>query len=802
MNTATAGNKAGVGTLELLSNGTGTSGLAPEVLPDLPIALSGTVYRTAQQAVTGGGTFNVRVGGAGETSIVINNLAVNDGFSEGLGVSGSQSGAGVTFSDPAGLVAAAGSKVVTASFDTSAAGQKSGTLSLAFTSDGTGTSGLTPIALGGQEVAVTANVFALANPVLLADLAFGNVQEGSVQTRTVQVSNALLAGVPVGFQEGLNAAFGAVSAGFSGSGDVTNLGAGLSNNVSLVVTLDTTTAGTRTGTVQVLLASNGAGTSGLALFDLGDVVFDASATVEGTVFRLAEAEVAPLVVPLGNRRVGDAAPALVALTITNSSIDDGFSERLDASVGATTGRATAAGSIALLTPVASSNAISVGIDTSAAGANGTVQILLASNGDGTSGFGVTPFAPQTVVLEGGVYRLAGADVAPTDTLIVARVGDTAGTSITIRNTAVNDGFSERLGVAGSALGDGVAFGPADGLVAAGGMRVVSATVDTTSAGVKTGTLTLAFTSDGTGTSGLAAVGIGGASTNVESQVYALAMADVAPSMLDFGVVRVGDMVAAQNVTILNGATAALADTLVTGAGDAPAGFGIGAGPGPLAAGNSGTIAVSLDTSAAGSFGGDLTLGFVSRNPVLSDVGLGSIDVALTGTVNNLADPMFTRFGSALAFDAMLGGFVFDLGGVTKGGVLSFAGFGMGNLVFGPADNLSGLVTDPMGGVFSLGSAFDIGLLSAGQVSAPFAIFLDRSTTGSFMGELSFAGLGTNASDPIGLGTSARLFLKAQVNAAHSGVIPEPATWAMMIIGFGAIGIGLRRRRRLDASVAV
>ena len=27
-----------------------------------------------------------------------------------------------------------------------------------------------------------------------------------------------------------------------------------------------------------------------------------------------------------------------------------------------------------------------------------------------------------------------------------------------------------------------------------------------------------------------------------------------------------------------------------------------------------------------------------------------------------------------------------------------------------------------------------------------------------------------------------------------GVVPEPATWAMMIVGFGLSGLGLRRRR--------
>lgn len=723
---------------------------------------------------------NVRIGQTATATVTISNSGTETTL---RGAVSAASAPGVTVGDGETFVAGPGG---TAAFNVSFEGATAG----AFTGQSiTVANNFDNVA--NQTVALSGGVYALANPLLLADLAFGNVQQGTVQTRTISVSNALLDGVPLGFQEGLNASFGSISAGFSGAGAISNLGAGLSDSMTLVVTLDTTTAGARNGTVQLLLASNGAGTSGLELFDLGDVLFDASANIEGSVFRLAEADVQPMVVALGNRRVGDTAPAPVALTITNMAVDDGFSERLDASVGATTGRATGTGSVALLAPEAGSNAISVGIDTSVAGSNGTVEILLASNGEGTSGSGVTPLASQTVTLEGGVYRLAAADVEPADTQIVARVGDTAGTGITIRNTAVNDGYSEGLGVTGLASGDGVTFGSADGLVAAGGMRMVSATVDTSTAGVKTGTLALDFTSDGAGTSGLSAIGIGGASASIEAQIFAAAVADVAPTAIDFGVVRVGDSVAAQHITILNGAAGALTDTLVTDAGGAPAGFSTGSTPGPLAAGDSGTIAVMIDTATAGSFGGDLALGFVSRNPVLSDLALGSVDVALTGTVNNLANPVFTRFGSALAFDDMLGGYILDLGNVVQGGALSLAGFGIGNLVFGPADDLSGLVTDPLGGVFSLGSAFDIGLLSAGQMSDPFTIFLDRTAVGSFMGELRFAGLGTNASDPAGLDATATLFLTARVTAA----VPEPASWAMMIIGFGAVGTGLRRRRR-------
>jgi hypothetical protein len=33
-----------------------------------------------------------------------------------------------------------------------------------------------------------------------------------------------------------------------------------------------------------------------------------------------------------------------------------------------------------------------------------------------------------------------------------------------------------------------------------------------------------------------------------------------------------------------------------------------------------------------------------------------------------------------------------------------------------------------------------------------------------------------------------------------GAVPEPGTWAMMLIGFGAVGVGMRRRRRTEGGL--
>jgi hypothetical protein len=124
----------------------------------------------------------------------------------------------------------------------------------------------------------------------------------------------------------------------------------------LVVGLNTTAAGSVNGAVTVNFASDGAGTSGLGITALPNQSVGVTGVIGtvGNVFRLASASPAvPNPVDFGNVRVGSAATQ--ALTITNTAANDGFSEKLNASIGGATAGVTAAGSFNLLAPQSSNN---------------------------------------------------------------------------------------------------------------------------------------------------------------------------------------------------------------------------------------------------------------------------------------------------------------------------------------------------------------------------------------------------------------------------------------------------------------
>src|SRR5262249_51455878 len=152
----------------------------------------------------------------------------------------------------------------------------------------------------------------------------------------------------------------------------------------------------------------------------------------------------PAAITLANARVGGSSTA--ALTLANLAAGDGFSEALDASIGGAGGGITASGAIHWLGAGMSDHAgLLVGLDTSAAGGQPDgATITLVSDGQSTSGLGLTDLRTQGVQVSGSVYREASVSIAAPPTSFIVHVGDTVAQGLTVTNTAANDGFSENL----------------------------------------------------------------------------------------------------------------------------------------------------------------------------------------------------------------------------------------------------------------------------------------------------------------------------------------------------------------------
>ncbi|MBK6721017.1 MAG: choice-of-anchor D domain-containing protein [Sphingomonadales bacterium] len=411
----------------------------------------GAAYNAATASVTPNPVTlgNARIGGTLSGTVTIANTAPAGLFSEGLAVTGATAtGSASAGATPSGLIAAGSSQTTGVQLSTATAGAKTGTVTYGLATDGAGTSGLAQSAITSQGVTVNGSVFAVANPLINNASSFlniGPVLVGSVVTRTLDISNVQLAGA-LGFQEGLNVGWGSVTGNsIAGTvGSITNLAAGGTNSSNLVLTFDTSSAGAKVGAVDILLTSNGLGTSGLGLFGLTSQSLAVTGQVNSIVNVLNPA-VATIVtstpITIADQRVGGSGSA--SLTIRNDGI--GPSAGLDGSYASATSTATGTGSFANIASGSTSNAISVGVNTSAAGARGGVVTL-----DFASNLSPNPnvaLPSQTVSVSGNVYQAAVAGAQPsTVTLGARRVGDAAASSVlTIANTApVTAGFNEAL----------------------------------------------------------------------------------------------------------------------------------------------------------------------------------------------------------------------------------------------------------------------------------------------------------------------------------------------------------------------
>jgi hypothetical protein len=651
MNTATAGAISGTATIGFVSDA-GNLGGGQLTLASQDVQVQGGVYRLAQgdtnpDPVAFG---NLRINTTAEQTLTITNTAANDGYSEVLNAAfGTATGDAGDNAGAVNQLAAGGSDAssMVASLDTSVAGVRGGTVTVEYASDGTGTTGEAAISVGSQTISVSGNVFQVAEGNLnTTSLNFGVVQVGESVSQNLSISN--IATGPSGFVEDLNAQFGAASGTgsnlISGSGTISGLLAGGTDTTSMVVNVNTASAGTVNGAIAVDYFSAGAvnGVSnGLGTLAVGSQDFGVTGTIQATATVVDQA--APVIntgqpILLGNVREGAVSPTAF-VSVTNEATGN-LQAGLNAAI---TGNApvTASGSFDMLLPGGTdATSLQVGMNTATAGAiDGTATIAFVSDA-GNHGGGQLNLASQDVQVQGAVYRLAQGAADP-DPVVFGnlRINTTAEQALTINNTAANDGYSEVLNAAfGTATGDAGDNAGAVNQLAAGGSDASSmvASLDTSAAGVRDGTVTVEYASDGAGTTGEAAISVGSQNIDVTGTVYRLASPEVDTAQPVVLAARVGDAAPTQNLSVTNQSPDAFTEGLKADIGSVDAGFTGSGNIDNLAAGGTDTTSLTVglaDTSTSQNISGNVNLDFQSTGAGTTgaaDIGVGSAAVAGAG----------------------------------------------------------------------------------------------------------------------------------------------------------------------------
>jgi hypothetical protein len=796
-------------------------------VPSQTISLgAGAVYQAAQASITPASPINlgnVHVGGTLGTNLAITNVAPNTGgFTEVLGgaVTGT-TGAAVASGSFNGVTQGSTSNAINVGLNTNTAGALSGSATVAFTSSAINNSGLGTIGVGSQTVNVTGAAYRLAD-ANLGSINFGNVLLNSTQSQYLSVTNGAIAD---GYSEGLNAILGSFSGTganlLSGSGAVTNLAAGLSNVAGLLVTLNTSSTGSVTANVQVLLASNGAGTSGLGLTALPSQTVSIAGQITGNVGTLASASaVTPNPVNLGNARVGDVAPSQ-SLTISNTA--SGPSEGLNASVSTSTSGLTATGAVTSLAAGATNNSsLVVGMNTSTAGSrNGTVTVATASDGTFNNGT-VTTLGSQTVNVTGAVYQAAAATIAPTTPINLGntRVGGTLDQNLTVTNSAANTGgYTETLGGAVTGTtGAATASGSFNGVAQGASSNAINVGLNTSVAGAVSGSATVAFTSSAINNSGLGTIGVGSQTVAVTGAVYQAAQANTLPTTVNLGVVRTGTVVnTGLGIANVAPGTGGYTETLGASFGAVSAGLtGNGAITGLAAnAGSSNAMSVTFTAGAQGNVNGSAAVNFVSQainNSGLGTLALSSQVVNFSATVNALASLGLSNTGGAAFTSTGANSGVLNFGNLTLGSGSVLTALSLFNNVSGPADSLLASLDFSLasGLPFSLTSGQTSFNLAAGDGTVLQLTFDTNAATGFYSGNIIITESSHNGFQTDLVLPTYTLTLQGQISNSTGGggdggfvPVPEPSTYgAMGAVMLAGIVWGRRRWERKASSAAV
>jgi hypothetical protein len=413
--------------------------------------------------------------------------------------------------------------------------------------------------------------------------------------------------------------------------------------------------------------------------------------------------------------------------------------------------------------------------------------------------------PQTLAVQGNVYQIAIAGSQPSSvTLGASRVGGAAQSSVlTISNVAPDtSGYTEALTATATTNSPFQVNGGASATVsniAAGGSAPVTVSLGTASSGAFSNTVTIGNTSIPVAGSGFSDLTLASQSVTVSGNVYAPAVANLSSTNVAFGPVRQGASNPTQSLTLTNGSVGALSDQLVTSVGALPTGVAAST-PGPLDQGQQGNVVFSLNIATAGQISSSGSLNFTSHDSQLSDLALASQTVDFTGTVTQLAQALVTQNSGVGVLSGGGSLYTLDLGSFASGSGAESSTLGVTNNIPNSAyaELLNGLFTSSPAQGFSFAGQTFTGLSGGSNAGGNLLSF---DTTGrsagtytdvlTFNGYSSYPGESNFSFGPITVDVSVR------VTGGVMGV-PEPAAWAMMLVGFGLIGGAMRRRTAVAA----
>ncbi|HRF06552.1 choice-of-anchor D domain-containing protein [Accumulibacter sp.] len=673
------------------------------------------------------------------------------------------------------------------------------------------------------------------NIVLGSGAAAYNAAAGNATPSPIQIANQRVGGTPVtqlftvsnnaaagAFSEDLNASFAGSSgdAAISG-GNILGLIAGGSNATAMGAQVDNSTAGAKTGTVtlnyQTAGTVNGV-SNGLGTASAGSQVL----TVNGNVYQVAAGAVQTAALNFGTIQVGQSVSQNLVIRNTASGAA-GFVEDLNADFGATSGtgasRITGTGSLNGILAGTNSNAgngvMTVSVNTLSAGVvAGDIAVNYTSAGavGGVSnGLGTTPAGSEAYGVSGTIQTVANvinqASPLVNNPLInlgAKRVGDSAASAnVSVTNQATlspQAALNASIAPAGGPVSASGSFDLLDPGATDSSSLVVGLNTATAGnfTGGNAGSATISFVSDANNVGGCAPncqMTLASQNVSIEGKVYTQAVRQLDTTSVDFGIVRVGDSVSAQNIAVSNtAAVTALNDTLRANLSGVSGPFSGSNTVGGVNAQSSGSIGVGLNTSTAGIFTQNGTVSFLSQNADMSDASAGANGgVQVRAQVNNLANGYFSLFAGLGTMTQSGDTFTLNLGNIAMNSTNELK-LKLSNNVGGPADDLSrGLFDLTAADDFTLTGWGPISSLGAGQMSDDLDLSYLATEVGLFRDTIDFSGFSTNAHDPSGIAQKRQLIILANV-VDHNGTVPEPGT--LLLLAMSLAGMLLQRRREM------